>query len=430
MGAALTSSRFTVLRPTALLRRVPAVNLPFCLTFLAAASILFSIAASQIAMALALVALLLSSERLRLPPLKAPFLAIFATILAALLLSGDPAHGLPQIRKLYVFTMVVLIVNTFRSLRQIRGLLMAWAAIGTVSALSGVEQYFARRHTGFLEHADRLEHASYYDFFLDDRIHGLAGHWMTFGGMQMIVLVLLAASILFDTARRQRVAAAVCLPVIWIALVLGLTRGVFLLGAPAGLLYLLGQRKRVAMLLLPAAAVPIYIAAPFQVRDRLLSVIQPHGDFDSNGRRAVMLRTGWQMVRAHPWFGLGPEQIAVQFERYVPRDVPRPLPKGWYGHLHNIYLQYAAERGIPGLLAVLWFVGKPLVDFTRALRSPRVPPSAVFLLHGAIAVTLAVLAEGLVEHNLGDSEVLTMYLAAIGLGYAALDCAGENAVCV
>ena len=53
------------------------------------------------------------------------------------------------------------------------------------------------------------------------------------------------------------------------------------------------------------------------------------------------------MIRAHPILGLGPEQVGKVFLAYVPPDILSPLPKGWYGHLHNIYLQFAAERGLP-----------------------------------------------------------------------------------
>ena len=52
----------------------------------------------------------------------------------------------------------------------------------------------------------------------------------------------------------------------------------------------------------------------------------------------------------------------------MPADVPRPLPIGWYGHLHNIYLQYAAERGIPTMLVLMWMLGQILFDFWRGLR--------------------------------------------------------------
>jgi O-antigen ligase len=111
--------------------------------------------------------------------------------------------------------------------------------------------------------------------------------------------------------------------------------------------------------------------------------------------------------------------VKYQFERWVPPDIPKPLPEGWYGHLHNIYLQYAAERGIPTMLFMMWMIGKILWDFFTTLR--KAPPNAEarFVLHGAIAVTLAILAEGFLEYNLGDSEVLTLFLAVVGFGYSA-----------
>ena len=105
----------------------------------------------------------------------------------------------------------------------------------------------------------------------------------------------------------------------------------------------------------------------------------------------------------------------------MPADIQRPLPEGWYGHLHNDYIQYAAERGIPTLIAMLWLIGKVLWDFASALRRKLSSLEARFVLHGAIAVILAILAEGLLEYNLGDSEVLTLFLATIAFGYVAVE---------
>jgi O-antigen ligase len=136
-----------------------------------------------------------------------------------------------------------------------------------------------------------------------------------------------------------------------------------------------------------------------------------------------------EMIRAHPWFGLGPEGVKYQFDRYVPKDIPRPLPEGWYGHLHNIYLHYAAERGIPAMLILMWFLGRILYDFLRGLR--RLAPGrsdARFVLQGAVAVVVAILIEGFFELNLGDSEVLTMFLVVVGCGYAALEAAHKPEV--
>jgi O-antigen ligase len=118
---------------------------------------------------------------------------------------------------------------------------------------------------------------------------------------------------------------------------------------------------------------------------------------------------------------VGPEQIPRQFLNYLPEGAPRPWPEHWYaGHLHNVYVQYAAERGLPALAVFLWLIGKVLVDFTGALR--RQPPAeSRFLLLAAMAIMIGVLVGGMAEHTLGDSEVLTLFVAAIAIGYVALD---------
>ena len=124
------------------------------------------------------------------------------------------------------------------------------------------------------------------------------------------------------------------------------------------------------------------------------------------------------MIKAHPWFGVGPEHVGLEFQRYLPGDIPRPLPTGWYGHLHNIYIHYAAERGVPAMLALLWMLGKMLFDFLRRLRKlPRAPSDARFLLHGGVAVIMATLVSGFFELNLGDSEILFLFLATMALVY-------------
>ena len=51
---------------------------------------------------------------------------------------------------------------------------------------------------------------------------------------------------------------------------------------------------------------------------------------------------------------------------------------------------------------------------------PGLPDGARFVLHGAIAVIIGILAEGFFEYNLGDSEVLTMFLAVAGFAYVAI----------
>ena len=390
----------------------------FYLTCGSLISILFSIAASHILLALAFAALLISSERLRLPPIKLPLVLFVAGTVVSWLVSGHIHDGVPQIRKFFVFLVLLLIYSTFRKISEIRALVLIWAGVATLSAVRSLFQFWQK-------YQDWQEHGSFYDFYIGQRITGFMSHWMTFGGEEMIVLLLLLAFLFFSIEKRWKTAGWVCAAVLGLSLVLGMTRSIFLLGFPVGLAYLLWFWRKWLLAAMPAVALLAFFVAPPVLQQRVTSIIHPHGETDSNMHRMILRRTGWEMIRVHPWLGLGPEVMSnrAQFEKYVPADIPRPLPVGWYGHLHNIYLQYAAERGIPVMLVLMWMIGKVLWDFAKALRGKLSSAEAPFVLHGAIAAILAVLAEGFLEYNLGDSEVLMLFLATVGFGYIAKEAA-------
>ena len=169
----------------------------FCVAFGSAVSILFSIAVSQIllgdraASGGAGTARACISRRSNYPShsfLPPRFLPIFS--------SGHPLTGIPQIRKFFVFGIVVLISCAFRNAAQVRNLLIAWVGIAVLSAADGFAHVLGRRQEAF-----RLKWNTY-DYYLDDRIKGFASHWMTFGAEQMIVLLMLLSFLLFACPRR------------------------------------------------------------------------------------------------------------------------------------------------------------------------------------------------------------------------------------
>ncbi len=387
------------------------------LTLGSAVSVLFSIAACQILLALALAALLFSGAKLRLPPIWLPLGLFLLATLISLALSDNPTLGLPQVRKFYVFLELLVVFSTLRDVVLIRRLFLCWAAVGAVLALRGFVQFAAK-----VREAHALGQ-SFYDFYVPARITGFMSHWMTYSGQEMFILLMLAAFLFFapGTGRLAWLWGA-CGVLVGVALVLGFTRSIWLATAGAGLYLLWGWRRAVA-LATPALLLAGILVSPGWVKERFRSILRP-SKVDSNAFRVVTTRTGLEMIRAHPWFGLGPEEVKYQFDRYVPPDIPRPLPDGWYGHLHNIYLHYAAERGIPAMLILLWLLGRILFDFLRGLKGLLPGPrDARFVLAGGVAVVLAVLLEGFFELNLGDSEVLTMFLVVVGCGYLALETA-------
>ena len=153
-----------------------------------------------------------------------------------------------------------------------------------------------------------------------------------------------------------------------VALIAAFTRSMWL-GAIGGGAYLIWMWRRWMVLAIPVGIALVLLINPFAVRERALSVFQPHGDTDSNEHRVVTRKIGWEMIKAHPWLGLGPEEVGKQYRNYIPSSVKLPLPTGYYGHLHNIYIHYAAERGVPAMLALMWMLGQALVRFHPRLAS-------------------------------------------------------------
>lgn len=386
----------------------------FIVAVLAAGFIHISIAASQALLGLGIVLMLLFRQRLPFPRIWIPLVLFFFWTVLADVLSPDPWGGRAQIRKFFVFLFIPLMYGVFREqFRNVYYVMVAWAVAATASGAWGlvqfVQKYEHAKHTG----------ANFYVTYLARRITGFESHWMTYGALQLSVLSLLLAQLFFSNRRMPRWAYASII-ILLTAILLGWTRSIWLATIPATL-YLIWFWRPKMMFIVPVALALAFLVSPPATRARIDSIFVPHGDTDSNRHRYVTFWTGVEMTKAHPWFGIGPEQIRRQFDSYVPSYIRRPLPVGYYGHLHNIYVQYSAERGIPALVFLLWLIGQAVSDYGRGIvRVGRVRSQQLFILHGAIAVIIGVLVGGIFEYNLGDSEVLMMFVSVIGLGYAAL----------
>jgi O-antigen ligase len=385
----------------------------------AAALIHVSIAASQIFLGLGILLLLVFRRKLEFPRIWVPLALFFGWTILADVFSPDPWGGRAQIRKFFVFLFIPLMYAVFsRHFAKVYYLVAAWAVVATASGLWGLVQFVLK-----YQHA-RQTGQDFYLSYVGRRITGFESHWMTFGALQLSVLSVLLAQYFFSS-RRLPTWAYLSTVILSAAIVFGWTRSIWLATIPA-VLYLVWFWRPKMVFAVPVLLAGAVMVAPHSTRDRLTSLFQPHGDTDSNRHRVVTFRTGVEMIKAHPLLGIGPEEIARNFDAYVPKDIVRPLPTGYYGHLHNIYVQYAAERGIPALVFILSLIGMTVWDcFQGILRSTR-PSQELFVLHAVIAVTIGILVGGIFEYNLGDSEVLMMFTSVVGLAYAALSAKAET----
>jgi O-antigen ligase len=395
-------------------------KLSLWLAIASAIAILLSIAVSQILMAVALGVLLLSGLRLRWPRIAIPLALFLGWTLLSMAFSPDPALGLPQVRKMFVFLMLLIVYSGIRTFAEAKWLLLAWIVVGTVTAGRGLLQFAADVQGA------RAANSDFYHFYVADRIRGFMSHWMTFSGQELFALLLAASFLLFAPDLKKRLWLSVpCVGVIGLALILSQTRSIWIAAVVAGF-YLLWEWNRRAALAMPVVLVLGLLAAPAAVQQRVRSIYDPNTQTDSNQHRIVCWRTGWQMIKAHPVFGVGPEEISKRelFDSYVPADIHWPLPEGWYGHLHNIYIHYAAERGIPASLLITAALLMAVYDFRGALsKLAKERSDARMFLEAAIACVIGTMVSGVFELNLGDSEVLTMFLAIMCLGYLAVNLA-------
>ncbi|HEX5227234.1 MAG TPA: O-antigen ligase family protein [Bryobacteraceae bacterium] len=380
----------------------------------AAISTVISIRAFEVLIAAGLLALLVTRAKWRVPPIWIPLALFFLGTLASLLASGHIRDGLPQVRKFYVYLMLFLVAAAVQSMRQVRSIALGWAIAAATSSVWGCKQFFDKYR------AAQAAHQNFYTTYVDARITGFMGHWMTLSGELMMALLVIAAFVFFAHDRGWKTWLIIAAIPISAALAHTWTRSMWL-GTLCGAVYLIWFWKRWALAAVPVVIAALLLANPFDLRERAVSALSPHeGRTDSNAHRAELRRIGWEMIQAHPWLGVGPEQVSRQYQDYIRPDMPRPEKSQYYGHLENDYVQYAAERGLPTALALFAMIGWALFDFVRALRRLPTHSEARWMLHAAIAVTLGILVSGWYSWNLNNSEVLAMFLAVIGCGYAAL----------
>jgi hypothetical protein len=119
-------------------------KLSLWLSTAASVAILVNLPASQILLALAIAALLLSGLPLRWPRIAIPLALFLGWTLLSLAFSPDPANGLTQVRKIYVFLIMLAVYSSVRTLSEVRFLVLSWVGVGTCTAALGAYQYAGR----------------------------------------------------------------------------------------------------------------------------------------------------------------------------------------------------------------------------------------------------------------------------------------------
>ena len=327
-------------------------------------------------------------------------LALYSLLLvASIAFSYRPEVSSRALSELFSLTTLLLALVWVRGERRVRLAVDLVTAAGALFALHGLGQLLVG-YGG-----------------IDQRIRGPFSHWMTFSGILLIADLLLVARLVWGE-RLGRLGSAwrwAALLAINGALLASLTRSAWVaVGLALLLLGLLRARRlaRTPQLLAAAGAgfLVLFLLLPVPVLHRVLSITDPSDP--SNYDRLCMAEAARHMVAERPLLGLGPEMVEERYPIYRHPTAPRY----WVPHLHDSFLELAAERGLPALGAYLWLVGASMVAAWRVSRGAAGAGRRDLGL-GALLALVAFNVAALFENNWGDTEVQRLVLFVLAMPF-------------
>jgi O-antigen ligase len=219
-----------------------------------------------------------------------------------------------------------------------------------------------------------------------------------FGRFLALVMVLLAAVLLYDRNRREQLAATGVLALLWVGLVLTLSRsslGALLVGLAA----LAALRWRVSRAVITVAAVVAIGAIAIVVSPKTFGLNQ--GLNGASSGRAGLVSGGIDMFKARPVWGYGSAAFVTEYRKRHARSSQTLAAS------HTIAITIAAEQGLIGEIAYIALV---VVSLAVLFRGARGDPA-----RAAIAATFL----ALVFHTLLYADFLEDPVAWLLLGIGA-----------
>lgn len=223
-------------------------------------------------------------------------------------------------------------------------------------------------------------------------------------------LPILLAVTVFGHSRARRVAAGLLAALVFAGLALTFSKGALLLAAPAALLtlgFVAGGRWRwVALGLLAIGGLALL---PLFGTERFAGLFDLQGG--TSFFRLQLWRGSWNMVREHPWLGVGLDNFLYAYRtRYA-------LPTAWQelnlSHPHNVVLDLWTRLGFLGLVVGVWLFAAGFWQGWSALR--RASGDRWALLLGLLASLAATLAHGLIDNSLFLVDLMLLFMLSLGL---------------
>lgn len=329
----------------------------------------------------------------RLRPLAVPLGLYYLFLAASVAVSYDLRASVGDLGQSFALMTLILGISLLSDDRRVRTVVTGLGAVGGLIAAYGLGQFFFG--WGSLQH----------------RIRGPFSHYMTFAGVLLICDFFLLGEMLAG-GHGKSAWRWLSLLAINLALLLCMTRSAWVGFAVALTVMLAICARRLLWIYVPAVLL-FALLAPRPLLHRVTSIgnLEDVTSYD----RLCMLEAGLKMIRERPLFGIGPNLVAERYPIYRQPSAPRV----WVPHLHDAWLEIAAERGLLSLGAYLWLTFLSLKRAYRGFRragAVSMPRRGWYA--GALFAIIAFNIAGLFENNWGDAEVQRLALFALCLPFA------------
>ena len=218
------------------------------------------------------------------------------------------------------------------------------------------------------------------------------------------VLPLVAAIVAWGQRGPRKWLYGIAMLLLAAALFLTYSRGAWVVGVPASLLFLAAMRGRRTLAAATGVLVVLAIGVLLVVgAGRLTSLLDTSAG--TTFFRVQLWRSSLAMIQDHPLLGVGLDNFLYAYRSaYV-------LPTAWaefdLSHPHNLILDFWLRLGIPGLVALVWLL---VAFFRRAGRTYRRLPDGCTRL---LVLSLMAGMVNFVAHGLVDNAFFLVDLAFV-----------------
>jgi putative inorganic carbon (HCO3(-)) transporter len=325
-------------------------------------------------------------------------LFFIATAIASLLVAEDIDATRWELRILVIEpALLYLMIRSSADRPGLPRLADALAAGAVVVSVVGLYQYFFTDYVEAVQGVQRI--LSIYDS---------PNHLSLYVGRVIPISLCLAA---FGATRWRRIAHGVALIPLVLCLYLTYSRGAWLLGLPAALIFTGLMRGRWGKILaLGGLAAALLALVPVLRTPRIATLLTLQSG--TNLSRLLLWRGTARMLADHPILGVGLGNFMRQYPRYMLREAGHePV----VFHPHNLLLDTWTSLGIPGLVALVWiqtaFFGLGLRLYRRLTTEPELQALTL----GLMASMISFLAHGLVDTGFRLTDLAFVFMLTLGI---------------